>query len=90
MNVKVDEKKSIENVIGFYENIRSSLNGLLEILNINFHENNFYYQAGKDNLKALNENILEILKNCYTPREVRIKLREIEFDELETERNLAL
>jgi len=39
-----------------------------------------------DNLKALHENIVEILKQTSAPREVRIKLREIEFDGREAEK----
>ena len=38
-----------------------------------------------DNLNNLNNNILELLRNSHTPREIRIKLREIEFDEKQAE-----
>ena len=64
----------------YYEKIRESLHGISEILNITLRENDFYHQAGKDNLKALNDNVLDILKHCFTPREVRMKVREIEFE----------
>ena len=78
MHAKNDEK-SIENAMKFYENIKESLQGISEILNITLHENDFYHQAGNDNLKALNDNVLDLLKHFFTPREVRIKVREIEF-----------
>ncbi|MFX1257766.1 MAG: hypothetical protein ACFFAN_07905 [Promethearchaeota archaeon] len=83
-------KKNIENIIEYYKRIRESLSGLSEILKINFQKNNIYYQLGIDNLKALNENILELLKHSYSPREVRIKLRELEFDEFEAKKTLIL
>ena len=70
--------ESIEKTFEHYEKIRESLSGLKEILKINFNENNIYYQAGMDNLKALNDNIVEIMKGTHTPREVRIKMRELE------------
>ncbi|MFX1273460.1 MAG: hypothetical protein ACFFBP_19075 [Promethearchaeota archaeon] len=76
--------EKIDKTFGYYEKVRESLSGLAEILNINFSENNFYHQVGMDNLKALNENILEIMKSCHTPREIRIKLRELENDEIES------
>ena len=66
-----------------YEKIRESLRGLDEILKINFLENNIYYKLAMDNLKSVHENVLNLLKHTYSPREVRIKLREIEYDELE-------
>jgi hypothetical protein len=65
----------------YYENMRKSIKGIEEILKINFLEKDIYYQMGMDNLNALHENIIELLKHTYSPREVRIKLREIEHDE---------
>jgi hypothetical protein len=70
-----------------YENIRESLKGLDEILKINFLDNNIYYQLAMDNLKAVHDNVLDLLKHTYSPREVRIKLREIEYEELEASSN---
>lgn len=68
-----------------YIKIRESLVGLKEILDICFFERNIYKQLGMDNLQALHNNIIELLKHTYSPREVRIKLREIEYDELEAQ-----
>ncbi len=75
----------IDQIWQYYENIKESLDALKIILDINLNERNIYYQAGMDNLKALNENIIEILKASSSPREVRIKLRELEFDEREAQ-----
>ncbi|MGQ4876427.1 MAG: hypothetical protein ACTSRH_16480 [Promethearchaeota archaeon] len=65
----------------YYSKVRESIRGIKDILTINFNENDLFFQLGMDNLKALHENIVELLNHAYSPREVRIKLREIEFDE---------
>ena len=65
----------------YYENMRKSIKGLEEILKINFLEKDIYYKMGMDNLNALHEIIIELLKHTYSPREVRMRLREIEHDE---------
>lgn len=75
------EKKKVEDVMGCYENIRESLEGLKEIIMISLPEQDFYHQAALENLEALNDNIIEMLKLTNSPREIRMKLRELEFDE---------
>lgn len=79
-------EKNVDDAFSCYNNIRECISGLNEILNINFQENNIYRQVGMDNLKALHDNLADLLKHTCTPREVRIKLREIEFDEREAEK----
>ena len=69
----------------YYENMRKSIKGVEEILKINFLEKDIYYKMGMDNLNALHENIVDLLKHTYSPREVRMKLREIEHDEKMTQ-----
>jgi hypothetical protein len=69
----------------YYGKIRESINGINEIIKINFLENNIYHKLSMDNLNALNENVIELLKFVYSPRVVRMKLREIEYDEQETQ-----
>lgn len=73
---KIDEAFEL-----YYENMRKSIKGVEEILKINFLEKDIYYKVGMDNLNALHKNIIELLKHTYSPREVRMKLREIEHDE---------
>ncbi|UCC20202.1 MAG: hypothetical protein JSV62_02650 [Promethearchaeota archaeon] len=46
----------------------------------------FYHHAAVDNLKALHDNVVEVLKASFRPREIRIRLREFEFDEKETKK----
>ena len=89
MAEKNDEKK-LEDVMEKYKTIREALSGLYEIVNINLTDSNFYHVAAMDNLKALNENIIEILKSSTYPREIRMKLRDLEFDEMEAEKNFPL
>ena len=55
-----------------------------------FNEKDFYHQAARDNLKALHDNVLEVLKASFTPREIRMRLRELEFDEKEAEKVFLL
>jgi len=82
--------KNLEDAMKSYEDIRESLTGLYEIININFSNKDFFYKAAIDNLKALNENIIKILKQSNPPREVRMRLRELEFDEIDAEKNFPL
>lgn len=79
----IEEK--LEGAMENYKDIRECLTGLCDILNINFNEKDIFHQVGMDNLKTLHANVLSVLKKSYTPRKVRIQLREIEFDEKEAE-----
>jgi calcineurin-like phosphoesterase family protein len=64
----------------YYEKIKKALDGLFEILTLNFDQDNMYYQCGVDNLIGIKESLMDLLKNNYCPKEIRTKLREIEFD----------
>ena len=80
----------MDEVMNNYKNVREALTGLYEIVDINFAERNIYHQVAMDNLKALHENIVEMMKNTRLPREVRMRMREIEFDEMEMEKIFPL
>jgi len=69
-----------------YKEIREALAGLSEILSINLSKKDFYYLAAMDNLQAVHNNILAILEKI-DPREFRKRLRDLEFDEAEIEKN---
>ena len=71
------EKKSFE----YYEIIREAIKGLTEILKIKFKPEDFFYQAGLDNLNALHASILALLEQYNSPTEIQQKLAEIEFRE---------
>ncbi|MFX1365201.1 MAG: hypothetical protein ACFFCE_05430 [Promethearchaeota archaeon] len=89
MNFDEKEEK-LDRVMERYKNIREALAGLSDIITIKFNEKDFYYAAAVDNLKALHDNIVEVLKSSFTPREIRIRLRELEFDEQEAEKVFPL
>ena len=80
-----EKQEKLEAAMERYRNVRECLTGLYDIMNINFSENNIMHQAAMDNLLNLNNNILEMLRESYTPREIRMRLREIEFDEKQAE-----
>ncbi|MFW9895640.1 MAG: hypothetical protein ACFFD7_07540 [Candidatus Thorarchaeota archaeon] len=79
------DDENLDGVMDKYKAIRECLTGLCELLDLSFNEKDIFHQVGMDNLKALHKNVLAILRKAYTPREVRMRLREIEFDEKEAE-----
>ena len=81
---KIVEEK-LDDVMGRYKNMREALTGLHDIIDMNFPEKSIYHQAALDNLKALNAEIIEIMKTSFTPREVRMRLRDVKYDEAEME-----
>ncbi len=86
----IENEEKLDDVMAYYLNVREALSGLTEIMNITFNEKDFYRQAAVDNLKALHDNVLEMLKASFTPREIRMRLRELEFDEKEAEKVFPL
>ena len=61
MAQKNDEEK-MEEMMDNYRNIREALTGLYEIININFVEQNIYHQVAMDNLKALHEKNMALIR----------------------------
>lgn len=80
-----EREEKLDATMDKYRNIRECLTGLYDIMNINFSKKDIMHQTAMDNLINLNNNILEILRDTFTPREVRIRLREIEFEEKQAE-----
>ena len=75
-----DSQSDLDKAWEHYEKIRDSLNGLYEILNMNLDEENIFYKCAVDNLEILKETIIDLLKKDYNPTEIKIKMRELEFD----------
>ena len=75
-----DSNSDLEKAWTHYEKIRDSLTGLYEILNMNLDEENIFYQCAVDNLETLKDTIIDLLKKDYNPNEIKIKMRELEFD----------
>lgn len=89
------DSESVEVATKNFENIRQSLTGLLELLNIAFSEkeNKIYFDLALDNIDGLYQNFLELILNerglnlllhelRYTDMEVGINLNEILNDRL--------
>jgi hypothetical protein len=84
-----ENTKKIDEVFdNHYMKIKECLSGLEEIFKMNFLEKNIYFQLGMDNVSNLQNNVLELLKYTYNPRQVRIKLREIRADGLEAKESI--
>ena len=47
---------------------------------MNLDIDNIFYQCAVDNLESLKETIIDLLKKDYNPKEIKIKLRDLEFD----------
>jgi hypothetical protein len=75
-----NQESDLDKAWEHYEKIRDSLNGLYEILNMNLDKGNIFYQCAVDNLESLKETIIDLLKKDYNPKEIKIKLRDLEFD----------
>jgi hypothetical protein len=74
------EDSDLDKAWEYYEKIKSALDGLFEILSLNFDENDIFYQCGVDNLERLKETIMDLLQHDYNPAEIKRKLRDLEFD----------
>ena len=75
-----NQESDLDKAWEHYEKIRDSLNGLYEILNMNLDKDNIFYQYAVDILESLKETIIDLLKKDYNPKEIKIKLRDLEFD----------
>jgi len=63
-----------------FKNIKAAVKGLYEILDLSLSEDDFYYEAGKDNITAIYKNLIELLLNEYGLRQL---LKKIQNSELE-------
>ncbi|MEJ2295458.1 MAG: hypothetical protein P8Y23_11920 [Candidatus Lokiarchaeota archaeon] len=70
------KRKAEENL----ENIKKSIQGLYEILNINFSDEDIYFKLGQDNILALYENLLELILNEYGLRKLVKKIKDSKID----------
>ena len=71
------EEKALKN----FENIKESIKGLYDVLNLGVSEE-LYHKAGLENLEGLYKNLLELLVNDYGLRKVvrKIQTSEVEVD----------
>jgi len=80
MNSSKYEIRSKEKAEKNFKNIKDALKGLYEILDLTLSENDFYYEAGKDNITAIYKNLIELLVNDYGLRHLLKKVRNSEID----------
>lgn len=72
--------KSKEKAEKNFENIKDALKGLYEILDLSVIEDDFYYEAGKDNIKAIYANLIELFLNEFGLRQLLKKIQNSEVD----------
>lgn len=74
--------KLTEQAFKNFENIKESLKGLFEIMQlaVDNEEDEIYYNMGIDNISGLYENFLELMFNDYGARQVMKALRNSEVD----------
>lgn len=74
------EIKSKEKAEKNFENIKDAIKGLYEILDLTIRDDDFYYEAGKDNITAIYKNLVELLLNDYGLRHLLKKIQNSEVD----------
>jgi len=70
--------KSKEKAEKNFKNIKAAVKGLYEILDLSLSEDDFYYEAGKDNITAIYKNLIELLLNEYGLRQLLKKIQNSE------------
>ena len=63
-----------------FENIKDAVKGLYEILDLSLSEEDFYYEAGKDNITAIYKNLIELMLNESGLRQLLKKIQNSEVD----------
>ena len=72
--------KSREKAVKNFENIKDALKGLYDILDLTLSDDKFYHEAGKDNIKAVYKNLIELLLNEYGLRNLLKKIQNSEVE----------
>jgi len=63
-----------------FENIKDAVKGLYEILDLSLREDDFYYEAGKDNITAIYKNLIDLLLNEFGLRQLLKKIQNSEVE----------
>ncbi|NVM44013.1 MAG: hypothetical protein HWN79_03760 [Candidatus Lokiarchaeota archaeon] len=63
-----------------FENIKDAVKGLYEILDLSLREDDFYYEAGKDNITAIYKNLIDLLLNEFGLRQLVKKIQNSEVE----------
>lgn len=77
-------KNEMEQAFQYYQEMRKALTGLFHVLNMSCRDpEEVLYKVGVDNIKGLHDNLVKMLKNSYPPKDVRLKLKELEYEDYE-------
>jgi len=71
---KMNEKAEMN-----FKNIKESIKGLFDVLNLGV-EDDLYFEAGKENITGLYQNLIELLLNEYGLRKIIKKIKNSEID----------
>jgi len=63
-----------------FKNIKDSIKGLYDLLNICLPDEQIYIEAGKENIEGLYKNIIELILNDYGLRKIVKKIKSAELD----------
>jgi hypothetical protein len=78
-NVKYEEEDKI--MYRNYEMIREAIKGIIDIFEIKLPDDDFFYQASVENLRALHESVIDILKLYNSPFKIQKMIEEIRYKE---------
>jgi len=78
--VKLNSFRSKEKAEKNFENIKEAVKGLYEILDLSLSEDDFYHEAGKDNITAIYKNFIDLLLNESGIRQLLRKIQNSEVD----------
>jgi len=72
-------EKAEEKALVNFKNIKESIKGLYDVLNLGVSED-LYFNAGKENIEGLYQNILELMMNDSGLRKVAKKIQNSEME----------
>ena len=71
---------SLDEALHDYKEMKKCLQGLFEVLRINFEDSDIYFQIGLDNIGALYKHFIKLLLNEKGIKEFSRKLNRSELD----------
>jgi Na+/phosphate symporter len=78
-DMKYDEEDDM--IYRNYETIRETIKGIIDIFEIKIANDDFFYQAGVENLRALHESVIDILELYNSPIKIQKMIEEIRYKE---------
>ena len=63
-----------------FKNIKESIKGLYDLLNICLPDDELYLEAGQENIEGLYKNLIELILNDYGLRKIVKKIKSAELD----------